>query len=415
MVQPWQTKLQGSVRFLSNEYPTWYGTQYNDAYAVYAVTPGGMIMLAQGNLNSSDWSGDGLGFSGGTPAMSASADLSAFAGQAVSLYGLASDVGDTIIDSGVALSGFSLGTIADNIDEMQIPDVTVLAADREALDAPFTFTTETGITTVIPTDNGVLGGQLRIPLRALNAAGETLDLTSPMQVRFDDSNWTSGDLKVTSDKGAFEGGIAYVTLNVSSRLPDTAPVTGQSIQTFGTASLDGGVSFSVDKVSFQGEPCLRMVQTGPGSRINIGPIGIPLSLGLVQRVSQPLGTLGGQNPADLLSKTADSRLAQPFIRLLDAMKFVPKGTPQTFTKTSKLPEGWKFRWEEGATQWTLRYHPPMQGKPSALSSSEWTVRITRVVNGVEEYMTKTDTWLAPGTRGLSKDEFEKATHILLRW
>lgn len=98
--------LVGRIRFVTNEWPTWYGSQYNDSFVVYLATPGGTKILAKGNLNSSIWGPGVAGFNGATAEINIAADVSAFAGKAVTLVAEVSDVGDMIIDSGVVVSNF---------------------------------------------------------------------------------------------------------------------------------------------------------------------------------------------------------------------------------------------------------------------------------------------------------------------
>ncbi|MDO3377154.1 carboxypeptidase-like regulatory domain-containing protein [Geoalkalibacter halelectricus] len=107
-VGPGQDTLTGRIRFVSDEWPQWYGTQFNDSYVVTLITPGGTKVLAKGNLNSSVW-GEGIyGFNGAVEEISVSADVSAFVGKTVTLSIKVSDVGDKIIDSGVVVSDFKI-------------------------------------------------------------------------------------------------------------------------------------------------------------------------------------------------------------------------------------------------------------------------------------------------------------------
>jgi len=107
-VAPWQDTLTGRIRFVSDEWPEWYGTQFNDSYVVTLITPGGAKVLAKGNLNSSSWGGGVSGFNGAVAEISVSADVSAFIGKTVTLSIKVSDVGDKIVDSGVVVSDFKI-------------------------------------------------------------------------------------------------------------------------------------------------------------------------------------------------------------------------------------------------------------------------------------------------------------------
>ena len=103
-----QDTLVGRIRFVSNEWPTWYGSEYNDSFVVYLNTPGGSKVLAKGNLNSSTWEAGVAGFNGATSEIDIAIDVSAFEGQAITLAVEVSDVGDMIIGSGVVVSNFKI-------------------------------------------------------------------------------------------------------------------------------------------------------------------------------------------------------------------------------------------------------------------------------------------------------------------
>lgn len=103
-----QDTLVGRIRFVSNEWPTWYGSEYNDSFVVYLITPGGSKVLAKGNLNSSTWEAGVAGFNGATAEIDIAVDVSALVGQAITLAVTVSDVGDMIIDSGVVVSNFKI-------------------------------------------------------------------------------------------------------------------------------------------------------------------------------------------------------------------------------------------------------------------------------------------------------------------
>ncbi|MCX8129196.1 MAG: carboxypeptidase regulatory-like domain-containing protein [Clostridia bacterium] len=101
-------KLVGRIKFVSNEWPTWYGSQFNDSYIVKLITPGGAKVLAKGNLNTSVWKAGVAGFNGSTDEIKVEVDVSAYEGKAVTLSVLVSDVGDMIVDSGVVVSDFKI-------------------------------------------------------------------------------------------------------------------------------------------------------------------------------------------------------------------------------------------------------------------------------------------------------------------
>src|SRR5688500_1587177 len=95
--------ISGRLRFLSQEYPEYYGTEYNDLFSVALATPQGAIVLATGNLNNSTWGEGSLGYSGTAQTIELSEDLSRFAGQTVELQIHVANVADTFYDSAVAV------------------------------------------------------------------------------------------------------------------------------------------------------------------------------------------------------------------------------------------------------------------------------------------------------------------------
>ena len=107
-VGPGQDTLVGRIRFVSNEYPVYVGSEFNDSYSVSLHTPSGTRILGKGNVNSSSWSSGVAGFNGATPEVVVSEDVSSFVGQNLTLIVKVSDVGDLIVDSGVALSDFKI-------------------------------------------------------------------------------------------------------------------------------------------------------------------------------------------------------------------------------------------------------------------------------------------------------------------
>lgn len=102
-IPPAYESLSGRVRFLSNEWPTWYGTEYNDTYLVRLTTPGKLSVLASGNVNSSTWSSGILGYNGKAPEVTFTEDLSGMAGQVANLHYEVRDVGDLLVDSALAI------------------------------------------------------------------------------------------------------------------------------------------------------------------------------------------------------------------------------------------------------------------------------------------------------------------------
>jgi hypothetical protein len=96
--------LIGKIRFLSNEWPTYYGSQYNDSYIVYLITSSGIKIITHGNLNTSSWSTGVCGFEGGTKPAELYIDVSMYRGQVVTITAKVFDIGDMVVDSGVLLT-----------------------------------------------------------------------------------------------------------------------------------------------------------------------------------------------------------------------------------------------------------------------------------------------------------------------
>jgi hypothetical protein len=103
VVPPAYEQVAGRLRFLSNEWPQFYGTEYNDTYLARLTAPGKVEIIASGNLNSSTWSSGVLGYNGATPEITYNTDLSGLVGKTVQLAYEVQDVGDTIIDSALAV------------------------------------------------------------------------------------------------------------------------------------------------------------------------------------------------------------------------------------------------------------------------------------------------------------------------
>lgn len=95
--------ISGRLRFLSQEYPEYYGTEFNDLFSVALATPQGAVVLATGNLNNSTWGEGTLGYSGTAETIEFSEDLSRFVGQTVELQIHVANVEDMLFDSAVAV------------------------------------------------------------------------------------------------------------------------------------------------------------------------------------------------------------------------------------------------------------------------------------------------------------------------
>jgi len=103
IVPPAYEQVSGRLRFLSNEWPQYYGTEYNDTYLARLTAPGKVEIIASGNVNSSTWSSGLLGYNGATPEITYNTDLSGLVGKTVQLAYEVQDVGDTIVDSALAV------------------------------------------------------------------------------------------------------------------------------------------------------------------------------------------------------------------------------------------------------------------------------------------------------------------------
>jgi hypothetical protein len=96
--------ISGRLRFLSHEYPDYYGTEFNDLFSVALATPQGAVVLATGNLNNSTWGEGSMGYNATAQTIEFSEDLSRFVGQTVELQIHVANVEDMLFDSAVAVS-----------------------------------------------------------------------------------------------------------------------------------------------------------------------------------------------------------------------------------------------------------------------------------------------------------------------
>ncbi|WP_027482576.1 carboxypeptidase-like regulatory domain-containing protein [Deinococcus pimensis] len=255
------TRLVGKVRFLSNEYPTWYRTRFNDSYSVHLVTPGGARTLAAGNLNNSSWGGGMAGYRGAADVRTFSVDVRAYAGgnKPLTLAFQANDVGDMAVDSAVGVadvrlvddSALKLGTqsvggAAGEARDVGLQDVTFEAPRVMAWVVPDTlvpadvatpFTEEDperGLLVVIR-QRDIAGGKVtfRVPVRTLSArTGEPLNLTTEKRLSFQNTPSTptrivngAADIPVTVTVGA---GDAPVPVDLDTLRVESGGVTAQS-------------------------------------------------------------------------------------------------------------------------------------------------------------------------------------------
>ena len=231
LVSSCHTRLQGKLRFLSDEWPDYYGTEYNDAYIVKLVTPSGARVLAQGNLNSSSWSGGLLGYSGKTPVVDVDVDVSAFAGgdSPLTIDIQVSDVGDLIYDSAMAVADFqvvdgdafnlgsqSLGTLSSG-GQVKLSDVTFKAPSvlsyvmpddfvPAGVSTPYTFEQEDSLI-VVTRQSDLQSGSVtfEVPVQAVGSGGEPINFTSDKKVSF---------LNTESEPTPITNGVARVPVTV---------------------------------------------------------------------------------------------------------------------------------------------------------------------------------------------------------
>lgn len=103
VIPPGYETIAGAVAFLSNEWPRFYGTQFNDTYLARFSAPGLISILASGNVNSSSWKTGTLGYNGIAPVKSYTLDASGLAGRTATLKYEVNDVGDLVVDSALAI------------------------------------------------------------------------------------------------------------------------------------------------------------------------------------------------------------------------------------------------------------------------------------------------------------------------
>lgn len=108
VIPPGYESITGMVKFLSNEWPEYYGSKYNDTYLARFSAPGLVSILARGNLNSSPWKSGILGYNGQSKEESYTIDASGLAGNTATLHYEVRDVGDKIVDSALAVDAVNV-------------------------------------------------------------------------------------------------------------------------------------------------------------------------------------------------------------------------------------------------------------------------------------------------------------------
>ena len=277
-----QTHLTGKIRFLSDEWPQYFGTEFNDAFVVTLFTAKGQKPIASGNLNSSSWSSGLGGFIGKTPIIEISEDISLFAGtgQPIQLTFSASDVGDKIIDSGVALTDLkfvdnSLGTQALTSQAVGLEDVNlqispvtswVLPDDAIPTDVitPYVYETDKGRIVVIR-QSDVSDGEVSftVPVKAVDDAGQLVLVNSTKyfsfpNVKSSSVTMTNGIANIVVTVPVGQAGFGEIDLRDVTLTPQISP-NGFSNSSLGTQAI------TPVPVDCQQEVSLEMDIEGPGN------------------------------------------------------------------------------------------------------------------------------------------------------
>jgi hypothetical protein len=106
------TKLSCDWNFLSNEYPQWVGTQYNDKFSVNVSFEDntGQVLLTSLTLNSANWKQSTSGYNGETGWTHSEIDVSQYRYKAIKIKFQVEDVGDTIVDSALLIDNVQIIT-----------------------------------------------------------------------------------------------------------------------------------------------------------------------------------------------------------------------------------------------------------------------------------------------------------------
>lgn len=150
IIPPAYEAMKGRLKFLSDEWPEWYGSEYNDSYSARIVAPGEARTLASGNLNSSIWSSSHSEYNGEGPTTYYTADFSGLAEQQATLTYKVNDVGDAAVDSALSIEA-----------------VHVLRTEQ-FVEAGEGFINESGIIT------GLWGAAIKLSFTNVNAMGALL-------------------------------------------------------------------------------------------------------------------------------------------------------------------------------------------------------------------------------------------------
>ena len=218
--------LRFDFNFVSEEFPEWVGSQYNDAFTAVVITPQGETTFAQTSVNTAQpvtLIGD-CGFPGGdntvgqTGWMEGNVDLSAFATVAapvqVDIVFSAIDAGDNIYDSHVLIDNIRFSTVFIDAKFLQGPAIAANANLARVR-------TETLAANEILSQAGV-----NVQIRNTQTAGTTDALVDT------DITWTTG-----SCAGAGFGGI--LTAEETAVLALAPSVTVTDIDVYFVRSFTG--------------------------------------------------------------------------------------------------------------------------------------------------------------------------------
>lgn len=112
MVPAGVSSVDFAYMFLSNEYPEYVGSQYNDLFNVLAYTTGGSALIVEERVNNAVMTDSATIYDGATTWKGVSIDVAAFAGTGapITLSFVVSDVADTIYDTAVLIDDLRFNT-----------------------------------------------------------------------------------------------------------------------------------------------------------------------------------------------------------------------------------------------------------------------------------------------------------------
>lgn len=114
--------------FLSDEYPEYVGTQYNDTFKIQVEKKGSTSirdLFTSTSINEATWeTSDSTGFNGETGWQESLLDLTPYRNRWIKLYFRVDDVGDTNYDSGVLIDAIDLLTQGGGANQVATPVIT---------------------------------------------------------------------------------------------------------------------------------------------------------------------------------------------------------------------------------------------------------------------------------------------------